>query len=71
MNDEPAGWRIKLSEGNYVYSDKPYGDAEPLYNHPANTLTDEEIAQVWKNMPPDNDSVLAFARAILRKAQEK
>ena len=35
------------------------------------TLTDEEIAQVWKNMPPDNDSGLAFARAILRKAQEK
>ena len=35
------------------------------------TLTDEEIAQIWKNMPPDNDSGLAFARAILRKAQEK
>ena len=35
------------------------------------TLTDEEIGQVWKNMPPDNDSGLAFARAILRKAQEK
>jgi hypothetical protein len=34
----------------------------------AKTLTDEEIAQEWGNFCPN---VLEFARAILRKAQEK
>jgi len=54
--------KVEWNEGY----EKGYADAMQ-----AKTLTDEEIAQVWKNMPPDNDSGLAFARAILRKAQEK
>jgi len=45
--------------------------ARDILNRQLKTLTDEELGQIWKNMPPDNDSVLAFARAILRKAQEK
>jgi len=50
----------------------------PLYTHPAKTLTDEEIiaisngclvgATAWHN--PDLDPI-EFARAILKKAQEK
>jgi len=45
----------------------------PLYTHPAKTLTAEEINQVAKDCKWDYDemNVIDFARAILRKAQEK
>jgi len=39
----------------------------PLYTHPAKTLTDEEIIAEWEESKDEVD----FARAILRKAQEK
>jgi hypothetical protein len=36
------------------------------------TLTDEEIKEVWMNRPANTaEGVIDFARAILRKAQEK
>jgi len=44
---------------------------------PAKTLTDEEIMALWKPFDPSEDAwvsdeqVQGFARAILRKAQEK
>jgi hypothetical protein len=44
----------------------------PLYTHPAKTLTDEEIVRISETC--DLNHVLGlidFARAILRKAQEK
>ena len=53
---------------------------EPLYTHPAKTLTDEEIWNIWddyKNFTDANgeysevDKELIFARAILKKASEK
>ena len=35
-------------------------------------LTDEEIKEVWMNRPANTaEGVVGFARAILRKAQEK
>jgi hypothetical protein len=34
-------------------------------------LTDEEITEVWTNIPESPDDIWAFARAILRKASEK
>jgi hypothetical protein len=44
------------------------------FKPPAKTLTDEEIKALWKPMPDtktyDSD-ILQFARAILKKAQEK
>jgi len=47
----------------------------PLYTHPAKTLTDEEIIEVHINTPFIdgylNKNLIDFARAILRKAQEK
>ena len=52
-------------------------DLEPLYTHPVKELTDEEILQLYVNSSTyDNDQKLfidiyGFARAILRKAQEK
>ena len=50
-----------------------------LYTHPAKTLTDEEIIKVyqslWKFLPAEEPclakDIKDFARAILRKAQEK
>ena len=39
---------------------------------PAKTLTDEEIIEIWSGMENDTgEQNIAFARAILRKAQEK
>ena len=51
------------------------GDAKsvPLYTHPAE-LTDEEIIKVYEDMlgvASAKGSAIDFARAILRKAQEK
>ena len=45
----------------------------PLYTHPAKTLTDEEILEEWAKFYPDvfHTHLIDFARAILRKAQEK
>jgi hypothetical protein len=41
----------------------------PLYTHPAKTLTDEEIKQLAYQHRWNSD--VEFAKAILRKAQEK
>ena len=43
-------------------------------SHPVKTLTDEEIIKVYEDMlgvASAKDSAIDFARAILRKAQEK
>ena len=49
------------------------GDAKtvPLYTHPVKELTDEEIVNLYKETEADNGGIREFARAILRKAQEK
>jgi rubrerythrin len=44
----------------------------PLYTHPAKELTDEEIVNVFHEYQgEDRRPFVNFARAILRKAQEK
>ena len=43
----------------------------PLYTHPAKTLTDDEILSCIDESEPDTTDMIRFARAILRKAQEK
>jgi hypothetical protein len=76
MNNEPVAW----TDGKGNYFDKtsffPVDDLTPLYTHPAKTLTDEEITQVFDECYPNNAdgdvvTLIDFARAILRKAQEK
>jgi len=62
----------------WYQADQDSPNAIPLYTHPAKTLTDDEILEIanqslvgataWHN--PDLDPI-NFARAILRKAQEK
>jgi hypothetical protein len=75
MNNEPVAW-INKEDGNlFVDWDKnPYAQEHfPLYTHPAKTLTDEEIQQIWLEFDArnTNDWFIAIARAILKKASEK
>jgi len=73
MNNEPVAW---MSNGKEFYVQKNYcPDFIPLYTHPAKTLTDAEIRTIQdmchlKNVGY-NTFIMRFARAILRKAQEK
>ncbi len=77
MNNEPVAW---MSNGKEFYVQKNYcPDFIPLYTHPAKTLTDEEIHELanehLRTQNQDGAKVVLgledFARAILRKAQEK
>jgi len=74
MNNEPVAW---MSSGKEFYVQKNYcPDFIPLYTHPAKELTDEEIEEVFREtIKQPNFMMLGdtqrFARAILRKTQEK
>ena len=72
MNNEPVAW---TTDGKEVM--RLDNDDDTLHAHPVKELTDEEIDQVvdevWKANPCSDVEGLdinAFARAILRKAQE-
>jgi hypothetical protein len=80
MNNEPVAYlMVERNDGNsYIQMGVPTRDEKishqpyPLYTHPAKTLTDEEILEIWKEFD-DKDAdnwFIAIARAILRKAQE-
>jgi len=75
MNNEPVAWRNLCvsnigEDSEWIYNE--IGQGEPLYTHPTKTLTDEEIIEIWSGMETDTgEQNIAFARAILRKAQEK
>jgi len=45
---------------------------DPVITQTAKTLTDEEIIEIWSGMETDTgEQNIAFARAILKKAQNK
>lgn len=73
MNNEPVAWMHQ----NPDYPISKHQSLEyniPLYTHPVKELklTKSEIEVLWeKHCPFDLTGGLAFARAILRKAQEK
>ena len=68
MNNEPVAWMNRLGRLEYEQGN---GFEIPLYIHPAN-LTDDEIIEIWSGMETDTgEQNIAFAKAILRKAQEK
>jgi len=79
MNNEPVAWMLLGLEDrkpkliNLQVIDHLEGTWIPLYTHPAKTLTDEEILEVAKEMGWRGalGFLVRFARAILRKAQEK
>ena len=77
MNSNPIAWMLADKEAEHIRSIMavqhdfvPQGCVEiPLYTHPVKELTDEEILEVIKER--ETPSYMNFARAILRKAQEK
>ena len=79
--NEPVAWtnqyNLKANKEDKCgqFWDKPYFDGDiPLYTHPVKELTDEEIWEVvslkWWDWE-DSFDVTGFARAILKKAQNK
>ena len=75
----PTGLQYKQTSKDFMYNDSLYNpklDWIPLYTHPVKELTDEEIKQIFvEESGFDVDTcpiaIMDFARAILRKAQEK
>jgi hypothetical protein len=73
MNNKPVAWARQ--DGVIAFHKKPEVDSEgfkwfPLYTHPVKELTDEEIDECLYSTDWSYDPH-SFARAILRKAQEK
>ena len=74
MNNEPVAWTACLDCGKRVTGDSIHTCSPQL-----KTLTDEEILSTWKECGESdiakdmqvNSFLKYFARAILRKAQEK
>ena len=60
-----------LLEIGKLFARTQFTNYVPLYTHPVKELTDEEILQVRKDLDWETDELIEFARAILRKAQEK
>ena len=82
--NEPVAWIDKSKLDDWLHGDcypdqcfihYQANDAIPLYTHPVKELTDEEILECWNETHPAvvclNAELPLFARAILRKAQEK
>ena len=88
MNNEPVAW-IARGDNTSVFFDLDCAlsiddSPTPLYTHPAKTLTDEEIEEVFRTVEQDfalteskksdggwRNFPVELGRAILRKAQEK
>jgi hypothetical protein len=74
--NKPVAWMHKTIPSwvsTFIHPETEPDEWLPLYTHPVE-LTDEEIAEVFDNtfkVRDFEDAFLKFARAILRKAQEK
>ena len=70
--NEPVAWLDKRTNKCVVFINTPPSDDWiPLYTHPAKTLTDEEINEIFSKTWLDLKDYKDFARAILKKASEK
>jgi hypothetical protein len=74
MNNEPVAWARQ--DGVIAFHKQKEVDSQgykwfPLYTHPVKELTDEEIIDCIDESEPDTADMIRFAKAILRKAQEK
>jgi hypothetical protein len=78
MNNEPVAWidpydleRLPVNDCWVNGEKSKWGDV-PLYTHPIKELTDDEIVDIGTEfLAPKNCDIYTFARAILKKAQEK
>jgi prolipoprotein diacylglyceryltransferase len=73
MNNEPVAW---IPKGMTLAKPKDLTNCIPLYTHPVKELTDEKIEDLIDSVIPmillgGRIFYRDFARAILRKAQEK
>ena len=73
LNDVKYKYDIKTHQHIYtqVYVDELQAEIETLKAHPVKELTDEEIISCIDEVEPDKADMIRFAKAILRKAQEK
>jgi len=70
--NEPVAYVTGLNKFDLKMVDTVLKVGTPLYTHPAKTLTDEEIIEIWSGMETDTgEQNIVFARAILKKAQNK
>ena len=76
--NEPVAWMNKIATSWVTTTPDEFKDEWiPLYTHPVKELTDEEIIEIGllttdsKFSHIESPLLLEFARAILRKAQEK
>ena len=79
--NEPVAWMETYKgepnnldwDKNNLYCEGEFHNVVPLYTHPVKELTEKEIVEVinehgWRGL---TGYLLTFARAILKKAQEK
>jgi hypothetical protein len=82
MKNEPVAWMSKIDNHIVTFDKRLVNEAEhagadnwmPMYLHPVKELTDEEIVNLFEpkyDAEIDDEMLIDFARAILRKAQEK
>ena len=74
MNNKPVAWMSVELNGRTVLATYEFETAIPLYTHPVKELGYNDIMGTWWEIMPNAKScegVFEFARAILRKAQEK
>jgi len=76
MNNEPSYFGLTNDHTWLSVDEEYYKKLKPThrmkcYTHPAKTLTDEEIKQIYTMWLITGNDPVVFARAILRKAQEK
>ena len=69
MNNEPVAWMSEF--GQFIGKVQDEICHIPLYTHPVKELTDEEIEECIYHVDDCGIGLFDFARAILRKAQEK
>ena len=72
MNIEPIAFVTGANKFDPVMVDTVLKVGTPLYTHPAD-LTDEEIDNLIADVAekPTDEDLYDFAKAILKKAQEK
>ena len=78
--NEPVAWMHKTATSwvsTFIHPETQPEEWFPLYTHPVKELTDEEIIEIGllttdpRFSHIESPLLLEFARAILRKAQEK
>ena len=76
MNNEPVAWMLngilhEFDPSDWAKEQYPDQNVIPLYTHPVKELTDEDLEAVYQTMTGIEVNHYEYARACIRKAQEK